>query len=167
MLRLSSILLSVALLFSACTSQQNTSDAARSTAPKQQITQAARHNLAADEERGGHTLKKHIDKSDDELRARLQRERNIAAASTYTDREAAETAIAEALENDADRVRNWSARRGNKPNLVLDVHGDAAHPIGRTMHRGDTVSQPCSNAIVVLKAYGDSYYVLTSYPECR
>jgi hypothetical protein len=39
--------------------------------------------------------------------------------------------------------------------------------MGRTLHRGDTASQPCSNAVVVLRADGDSYYVLTSYPECR
>jgi hypothetical protein len=166
LLRTSSILVCVALLLSACTNQQTTSASAGSAAPKQQ-TQTARHDLSVDEARGGHTLKKHVGKSDDELRARLQREGKIAAASTYTDREAAESTIARALENYADRVQSWSARRGNRPNLALEFHGDAVHPVGRTMHRGDSGSQPCSNAVVVLKADGDSYYVLTSYPECR
>ena len=165
MLRISTILIAVALLLAGCTSQQSTNAAIGSAAPRQQ--QAARHDLSADEERGGHTLKKHVGRSDDDLRARLQRERNISAASTYTDRETAEMAIARALEEDSERIRNWSARRGNRPNLALDYQGDAAHPVGRTMHRGDSVSQPCSNAVVVLRAEGDSYYVLTSYPECR
>ena len=44
----------------------------------------ARRNLSDDEARGGHTLARHVGKSDGELRARLERER-IAAASTYTD----------------------------------------------------------------------------------
>jgi toxin YxiD len=166
LLRIPSILLGVALVLSACTTQQSTSATAGSS-PAKQPTQAARHDLSADEERGGHTLKKHVGKSDDELRARLQRERKISSSSTYTDRETAESTIARALENDAERVRSWSARRGNRPNLTIEFHGDVAHPVGRTMHRDDTVSQPCSNAVVVLKADGNSYYVLTSYPECR
>jgi hypothetical protein len=166
-LRVSLILLSVALLLSACTSQQSKGLVVGTVSSKQESAQTKRHDLSADEARGGHTLKKHVGRSDDELRARLQRERNITAASTYTDRKTAETAIATALENDADRVRSWSARRGNRPNLVLDFHGDTTHPVGRTMHRGDSTSQPCSNAVVVLRADGDSYYVLTSYPECR
>jgi hypothetical protein len=29
------------------------------------------------------------------------------------------------------------------------------------------VSIPCDHAIVVLRAEGDDYYVLTSYPECK
>ena len=167
MSRISTILLAVTLLLSGCTSQQSRNAAVENAAPKKHQTQTARHDLSADEDRGGHTLKKHVGKSDDELRARLERERNISAASTYTDRETAETTIASALEIDADRVRSWAARRGNRPNLALDFQGDAAHPVGRTIHRGDSVSQPCSNAVVVLRADGDSYYVLTSYPECR
>jgi hypothetical protein len=169
LLRISTILVAVSLLLLAgCTSQQTTNAAVGSAAPKQQqAAQSERHDLSADEEYGGHTLKKHVGKSDNDLRARLQRERNISAASTYTDREAAESTISRALEEDSERIRNWSARRGNRPNLALEYHGDAAHPVGRTMHRGDTMSQPCSNAVVVLRADGDSYYVLTSYPECR
>ena len=167
MLRLSSILISVALLLSACTSQQSKGFVGSTVSSKQESAKPKRHDLSVDEERGGHTLKKHVGRSDEDLRARLQRERNIAAASTYSDRETAESAIAQAVADNAERVRNWLARRGNRPNLVLDFQGDPAHPLGRTMHRGDSTSQPCSNAVMVLRADGDSYYVLTSYPECR
>ena len=118
-----------------------------------------------DERAGGHTLRKHVGRSDEELSQRLQRE-DISASSTYTDRAAAEGAAGEALLRGQGRIEQWLARSGGHPNLVLDYRGD--QPIGRTLHRGDTSSQPCSDAKVVLRWLSSSeYYVLTSYPECR
>ncbi len=123
------------------------------------------HDLTVDERAGGHTLRKHVGRTDDELRERLAQEQ-ISASSTYIDRAAAEFAIGNALQEGQYRIEKWQARSGSHPNLVLDYHGD--QPIGRTMHRGDSASQPCSDAKVVLRWLSPSeYYVLTSYPECR
>lgn len=123
------------------------------------------HDLTADERSGGHTLRKHVGRTDDELHARLEQE-NISASSTYTDRAAAEFAVGNAIEEGKYRIEKWMQRSGGHPNLVLDYHGD--QPIGRTLHRGDSASQPCSDAKVVLRWLSSSeYYVLTSYPECR
>lgn len=47
---------------------------------------AVRYDLERDERRGGHTLSRHVGRSDADLRERLSRERQISAASTYTDR---------------------------------------------------------------------------------
>jgi hypothetical protein len=125
------------------------------------------HDLSRDEAMGGHTLRKHVGRTDEQLRERLEHERGISAASTYTDRAAAEMAVGETLAQAHSRVEGWLNRpRGRAPNLVLDFHG--AQPIGRTLHRGDAVSQPCSHAKVVLRMSGHGeFYVLTSYPECR
>ena len=126
------------------------------------------HDLSQDEAAGGHTLKKHVGRTDDQLRERLRRERNISAASTYTDRAAAELAVGVAFQQNQAKIDRWLNREGGHPNLVIDYDGDSAHPIGRTMNRGDDQSQPCSHAIVVLKWDGDrNYHVLTTYPECR
>jgi hypothetical protein len=122
-------------------------------------------DLSQDEAAGGHVLRKHVGRTDDELRQRIERERNIAAASTYTDRSTAEHAIAAAIATSQDRIQRWLNRSGGRPNLVLDY--DSKQPIGRTLNRGDTQSRPCSHAVVVLKYAAPSYYVLTSYPECR
>ena len=128
---------------------------------------AASHDLAQDEAAGGHTLRKHVGRTNDELRQRLSRERNIAAASTYTDRETAEKAIGMTLEQNREKIRRWLERSGH-PNLVLDYSADSAHPIGRTLRSGEETPRPCSHAVVVLRWTGDDhYYVLTSYPECR
>ena len=124
----------------------------------------ASHDLAADERSGGHTLRKHVGRTDDELRERLARE-DISASSTYTDRAAAQFAVGNALEENQNRIEQWMARSGH-PNLVLDYHTD--QPIGRTLHRGDSSSRPCDRAKIVLRWISSSeYYVLTSYPECR
>ena len=123
-------------------------------------------DLTQDEAAGGHILRKHVGRTDDQLRERLERERRITGTSTYTDRSAAEHAVGAAIVASQDRIERWLSRSGGHPNLVLDY--DSPTAIGRTINRGEIESHPCSHALVVLKYNGpDNYYVLTSYPECR
>ena len=123
-------------------------------------------DLSQDEAAGGHILRKHVGRTDDELLERLDNERNISGASTYTDRTTAERVVGAAIARSQDRIQHWLNRSGGHPNLVLDYDSD--HPIGRTINRGESLSRPCSHALVVLKYDPPSgYYVLTSYPECR
>jgi hypothetical protein len=124
-----------------------------------------RHDLSVDEAMGGHTLARHIGKTDEELIERLQREPDISSASTYTDRPTAERVIGAALATDGSAFEKWRARQGRRPNFVL--HYDAHEEIGRSVRRGRTRSQPCERALVVLR-WDDrrrQFYVLTSYPE--
>ncbi|HKN70348.1 MAG TPA: RNase A-like domain-containing protein [Terriglobales bacterium] len=123
-------------------------------------------DLGQDEAAGGHILRKHVGQTDDELRARLERERGITGASTYTNRSVAEHAVGAAIAESHDRIERWLSRSGGHPNLVLDY--DCEDPIGRSINRGESQSRPCAHALVVLKYVGpNDYYVLTSYPECR
>lgn len=127
----------------------------------------ATHDLSIDERLGGHTLERHIARTDAQLQERLRREKNISAASTYTDRSTAEHAIAMALEQEKEKIQRWTDRGERRPNLVLD-YNDPGNVLGRVMYRGARGSVPCDHAIVVLKADGArDYHVLTSYPECR
>ena len=123
-------------------------------------------DLSQDEAAGGHILRKHVGQTDDELRERLERERGITGASTYTNRSVAEHAVGAAIAESHDRIERWLSRSGGHPNLVLDF--DSETPIGRSINRGESQSRPCAHALVVLKYVGpNNYYVLTSYPECR
>jgi len=127
-------------------------------------------DLSRDEAARGHILRKHVGQTEEQLRERLEQERHITGASTYTDRAAAEHAVGAAIAQSQGRIQNWLNRQGGHPNLVLDY--DSETPIGRTMNRGENQSHPCAHALVVLKydlkyAGPNSYYVLTSYPECR
>ena len=125
------------------------------------------HSLEQDEAAGGHTLRKHVGRTDAELRERLEHERHISAASTWNDRGSAEAAVGAAFEQQSDKISRW-LDRDTHPNLVLDYDGDAAHPFGRSLRRGEDRVQPCSHAVIVLKWDGPNrYHVLTAYPECR
>lgn len=114
---------------------------------------------------GGHTLARHVGRTDEQLAERLRREPQISSASTYTDRETAEQLIAAALEHPGRPFDAWLRRTGRRPNFVLRHVAD--HVIGRAISRGRTESAPCRFALIVLRwdERRDRYYVLTSYPE--
>ena len=123
------------------------------------------YDLARDEARGGHTLARHVGRTDAQLRDRLQREQ-ISAASTYTDRATAERVVARTLARQRSRVDQWLARKGSRPNLALDYRGDGREAIGRSLTRRSSQTIPCSNAVVVLRWDGGrGFIVLTTYPE--
>jgi hypothetical protein len=131
------------------------------------VSATASRDLSQDEAAGGHTLKKHVGRTDAELRERLEQQREISAASTWNDRASAEAAIGAAIADRNDKISRWLGRDSH-PNLVLDYDGDPAHPFGRTLRRGEDQVQSCAHAVIVLKWDGPNrYHVLTAYPECR
>jgi Bacterial CdiA-CT RNAse A domain len=157
---------------SACqspTASESPNATAPATTPARQegrLYRGPSRDLSQDERAGGHILRKHVGLSEEDLRERLDREREITGASTYTDRTTAEHVVGAAIVQSQDRIDSWLSRPGGHRNLVLDY--DADEPIGRTMNRGEIHSRPCAHALVVLKYAGrNDYYVLTSYPECR
>jgi hypothetical protein len=127
---------------------------------------AKSRDLSIDEAMGGHTLARHVGKTDAELAERLRREPQISAASTYTDQASAERAVAGALEASSGQLSSWSKRRGPRPNLVLR-YVSRDRPLGRSLARRARAAVPCVRAIVVLRwdVRRNRYYVLTSYPE--
>jgi hypothetical protein len=124
-----------------------------------------RYDLGADERQGGHTLERHVARTDEQLRERLKREPGIVAASTYTDRDTAERVVARTLASRRPQVEAWLDRSGERPNLVLDYHDPDDKPIGRSLERGSKDVVPCQDAILVLRwTNGRNFYVLTTYP---
>lgn len=161
------LLLCVAL---ACQSAQPRNPAVASrdfpAARTQSRSAGSTRDLSHDESAGGHTLRKHVGRSDDELRQRLRRERNISAASTWTDRATAESAVGAAIQQNRERINEWLSRTAGHPNFVIDYASD--NPLGRSLRRDADQPTPCAHATIVLKwSPPDDYYVLTSYPECR
>ncbi len=128
---------------------------------------ARKRDLLRDERRGGHTLSRHVGKSDAELRERLRRDRRLSAASTWTDRATAEEVVGAAIGANRIRIERWSNREGSRANLVIDWPGEGGKVIGRSLRRGAKEPVPCTRAVVVLRwnVDGEIYYVLTSYPE--
>ena len=150
------------------------STTAAQTAPSRpsgtsRVERAPVRDLAIDESMGGHTLARHVGKSDDELADRLRREPRISAASTYTDRATAERTVGNALASDNEKLAAWERRSGRRPNLVLDYRSPGKEPLGRSLRRGQKRAAPATRALVVLRWDERSrrFYVLTSYPEAE
>jgi hypothetical protein len=116
---------------------------------------------------GGHTLARHVGKTDDELAERLRREPSISNASTYIDRATAETVVGAALQAGGRSFDSWRQRRGRRPNFVLNFTADRV--IGRSLGRDRREAVPCEQALVVVRwdDRRETFYVLTSYPEVR
>jgi len=165
-------LVSVIIIIAACTkppAESHSSPVPFSSGSRAAASHAgsAPRDLSQDEAAGGHTLRKHVGRTDDQLRERLDHEQNISAASTWNDRPSAESAIGAALAEQNEKLSRW-LDRDRHPNLVLDYDGDPAHPFGRTLRRGEDQVEPCAHAVIVLKwDPPNSYHVLTAYPECR
>ena len=128
-----------------------------------------RRDLTRDEARGGHTLARHVARTDDQLRERLRAQPNISAASTYPDQETAELVVGAILGAESARIDSWAGRRGTRPNLALRTRQPRGPPIGRVLERGRRQPVDTRSAVVVLRwdVRTNSYYVLTSYPEIR
>lgn len=125
-----------------------------------------RYDLARDENRGGHTLSRHVARTDEQLQERLRKERNISDASSWTNKDIAEETVAQAVGTERARIERWMNRGERRPNLAL--HIDVRRPIGRSLRRGNNEAVSCTSAVVVLRAEGpNDFYVLTSYPEAR
>ena len=146
----------------------------RQQAPFRPGASASLYDLQRDEALGGHTLARHVGRTDEQLAERLRREPQISAASTYTDVVKARETVTAAIRQSRGRISEWEARRGNRPNLGLNYVGGSdiigpGGPIGRSLRRGARVSEPCDRALVVLRWLERErrWIVLTSYPETR
>jgi len=126
-------------------------------------------DLSIDETNGGHTLARHVGKTDAELRDRLRREPQISSASTYTDRLAAEQTVGAALASAGGTLGRWQSRTGRRPNLVLHYRTPRNQPVGRSLSRGQPSAMASARVLVVLRwdARSSNFYVLTSYPEAE
>jgi len=124
-------------------------------------------DLSVDESMGGHTLTRHVGRTDAELAERLRREPQISAASTWADRDTADRAVGAALASADGRLTSWERRQGRRPNLVLHYTDRSGVTLGRSLSRGAHAAVPCTRALVVLKwdERRDRFYVLTAYPE--
>lgn len=131
-------------------------------------TAAPLYDLLADERIGGHTLERHVGRSDEQLAERLRREPRISAASTYPDVETARRVVSAAIEQSRARIDAWERRSGVRPNLTLNYQSSGG-PIGRSLSRDARVSTLANRALVVLRWHERQrrWYVLTSYPEAR
>jgi hypothetical protein len=103
--------------------------------------------LTAHEMLGGHTLAKHVGKSEAYLRHRLATEPAIRAASTFFDRESAESALAELIVANVWVVTRWL--RGIDRDVTIHAH--AQRPAGIVLARGTAGPTAATGIRLVLR----------------
>jgi hypothetical protein len=110
---------------------------------------------------GGHTLAKHVGKSEEFLRNRLATEPHITGASTFYSRQVAEESVSALLQNHAAAVNHWL--RGSRRQLTL--FGSSTRPLGWLISRESVVATHESGIKVILRrtsTLGTGYYVHTA-----
>jgi len=114
---------------------------------------------------GGHTVERHVGKSDAELRARLGRDRRLDTASTFDTAEIAAHVIESTLAERSPELVVWLARAPPGSRRVLDHRGGAR--IGRAIRADDPRTVlPMRNARLVIEALGQGRWrLITAYPS--
>lgn len=117
--------------------------------------------LKAHDDRGGHTIKKHVGKTDAELSQRFADEPKLSDASTFPNVAVADDAVATAI------IRNerFIAKEFESDDMAVLSGFEVGRPTGRIIARGGTLTH--SSKVTVVLVRDDSplgYHVLTAYP---
>jgi len=120
--------------------------------------------LITHENCGGHTIERHIEKSDAYLRNRLNTS-SISAASSFYELNQAGQVIYNAISRNSSRVNSWLNGNGGS-RLVLDYSHH--RNIGKVLRRGSSYPYSTRRFRVVLdrrNCSGYGYRILTAYPN--
>lgn len=127
-----------------------------------------RHEAAEGSRVGGHTIARHVGRTEAQLRARLLEtataRRPLAMVSTFDDLATAERAISQALQVHKQRIFAWAQAAG-RDNLVIDL--DVGRAVGSGIRRATGQLERLSKIKIVLRKEtynGMPHFILTSYP---
>ncbi|MGR2741101.1 RNase A-like domain-containing protein [Billgrantia sp. Q4P2] len=111
------------------------------------IKDATGGTLVFHENLDGHTIRRHVGKTDEQLLQRFETESDILGSSTYPDLETAQRAVGDVLSRNSDRIQDWLT---NSPGSRLPLNEILDYEIGRVIPQGSTVSQPSNKSFVLL-----------------
>ena len=121
-------------------------------------------SLEANEKAGGHLLERHVGRTPEQLRQRLQSDTRISAASSFTDKKSAEAGVSSCLAASQKKITAWL--KGDEDRLVI-THRSAT-PVGISMSRGATKPRDAQGVRLVLvrdNRFTGGWKILTGYPE--
>lgn len=123
-------------------------------------------SLAAEEVAGGHTIARHVARSEAQLRARLAAEPRLPAASTFRSLPEAERAVAEAIRANGAAIKNWATAATAGQTKAFPYN--AGRVIGQGVVRSTGKLQDMTNMVVVVRKVQTQnriYFILTAYPK--
>jgi hypothetical protein len=123
-------------------------------------------SLASEESAGGHTIARHVARTEEQLQARLVQYTKMPAATTFRTLREAEQVVGEAVRANKTAIKEWAKLAG--PGQTKAFTFDAGRIIGHGIVRGSSQMQSMTNVVVVLsKVVSENriYFILTSYPK--
>ena len=122
--------------------------------------------LASEEAAGGHTIARHVARTEAQLRARLAAEPKLMAASTFRNLQEAERLISEAVRANKAAIKAWAKLATSGQTKAFPY--DAGRIVGQGVIRSTGQLQDLSKMVVVLRKVQQQnriYFVLTAYPK--
>jgi hypothetical protein len=113
---------------------------------------------------GGHTIEKHVGKSDSWLRNRLATDpKKISVASTFRNQTVANRTDGQFVKQNRAVIEKWIGSGESRP-LVGEIR--MPDPIGRVLVRGssNSVETHTAEVIIVRDNSQQGWHILTSYP---
>ena len=129
-----------------------------------------RADLAGDEgQKGAHTIERHVEKTDRELRARMRADKNIDGSSSFLNEVSAQEFTDRALLSRQQEVKRWIEKTTSRQLVIkVDFEGEVT---GRSMTREDfirgTGPHSVHRVLLVLRRDTDmpsGFRIHTSYP---
>ncbi|MGF6300378.1 MULTISPECIES: RNase A-like domain-containing protein [Paraburkholderia] len=120
------------------------------------------HEAKAGSRIGGHTLLKHVGRTEAQLREKLRLEPKRDVVSSFRDLAAAEWSISRVMESNASEIRNWAQ---SNPRRFLTLSQDVGKKIGYGVIRETGEFKDMSTVHIVVKFQefnGMPYYIFTS-----
>lgn len=160
-----SALLAMILILSGCTGGEQ-----KSANPKQDSVtsiEEVNDNILDEMEgppKNGHTIERHVGKTEEQLKERLRTDK-VSAASTYYDKEIATKAVKDTLKQHEQEIDNWL--KNSKENRLV-LHTKHSFPVGKVVLKPDMqVKDKLTNTVTVLardKSGSLGFKIITSYP---
>lgn len=100
---------------------------------------------------GGHTVRLHVSRTDQQLRSRLNAEGKT-AVSTFTDEPNARAALSEVVRQNETSIKSWLAAGGQGQPVYM---GRMPVSVGRVIERGDRVPRDAYNAHFAIRRNDD------------
>lgn len=118
---------------------------------------------ANDKEFNGHTIHKHVSKTEQDLIKRLREVETLKAASSFPDIECANKAIKLTLRRNAQKVQHWLHNRGDKKSIR--IHATLDFQTGIVVYKYKELAIKTQSLVVVLARTGENgFFVLTAFP---
>ncbi|MGH1486449.1 MAG: RNase A-like domain-containing protein [Cellvibrionaceae bacterium] len=121
-------------------------------------------SLIRHENFGGHTIQRHVGKSDAQLIDRFSLEPHIPSSSTFTDLETATRAIGDVVVVNKNKIESWFQSSDSELPLRMDVN----YKVGRTIESGSMAIQESQKVFVLIRRdplMPKGYRIHTAYPE--